>query len=68
MKDSELNREWLRQALENPNFKEAVNRVREDLYVTWCEHTTDAMERDLVFHTKKALDMLEAKLVNMAHG
>lgn len=68
MKDSELNREWLRQALENPNFKEAVSRVKADLYVDWCDHAKDAMERDQIFHTQKALDALVNKITNMAHG
>lgn len=67
MRDSELNREWLRQALENPNFQAAVTRVRDDLFHDWCDHAVDAMERDQIFHTKKALDLLVSKLTTMAH-
>jgi len=67
MRDSELNRDRLRQIVEDPNWKEAVARVREDLFNDWCEVAKDAMERDQIFHTQKALDLLVAKLVTMAH-
>lgn len=67
MKDSELNREWLRQALENPNWQAAVIRVNRDLYNDWLD-SEDAMARDSIFHTHRALELLVAKLRNMAHG
>ena len=66
MRDSELNREWLRQALDNPTWQEVVARVDRDLYSDWVD-SNDAMERDSIFHTHRALELLVAKMRNMAH-
>lgn len=70
MKDSELNRDRLRQIVEDPNFKAAVDRVKEDCVNNWRETTDDPADsvlRERYWHLDQAADMLVAKLINMAH-
>lgn len=71
MKDSELNRDRLRQIVEDPHFKAALDRVRQDCVNNWRETTDDPNDtalRERYWHLDQAVDMIEAKLVNMAHG
>ncbi len=71
MQDSELNRDRLRQIVEDPHFAEAIRRAKDDMVANW-RATTDSEEDDRLrqryWHLDQALDIVVNKLTNMAHS
>ena len=57
----------LRQIMEDPAFVAAVSSVKEELYSEW-DAQTDAMERDVIYHTRRGLERLVNRMTNLAHG
>ena len=69
MKDTELNRDRLRQIVEDPHFLEAIARVKGDCVANWRGTTDDeAHLRESYFYLDQAADALVSKLTNLAHG
>ena len=58
-------RERLRQILSDPAFLAAVEGTKADLYQEW-DAQTDAMERDVNYHTKRGLERLVNRMHNLA--
>ena len=71
MNDSELNRDRLRQIVEDAHFLEAVRRLKADMVDNW-RSTTDSEDDDKLrqryWHLDQAIDMVVNKLTNMAHS
>lgn len=68
MRDSELNRDRLRQIVEDPHFLEAIARVKADCVNNWRTTTDDQAElRESYYYLDQAADELVSKLTNLAH-
>ena len=69
MNDSELNRDRLRQIVEDPHFLEAVKRAKDDMVANWrATMDQDGNLREKYWHLDQALDLVVNKLTNMAHS
>ena len=69
MQDSELNRDRLRQIVEDPHFAEAVRRAKDDMVANWrATMDEDGNLREKYWHIDQALDLVVNKLTNMAHS